>query len=100
MLPQHGGVPNFNLRISGPALLLLILVLISGSMLTLSFYLNADFGDLEAQSRVKLSLLITLVLTLFILLASTGHWWYPHLRQGHSSRHKHRPHGPHSRRRR
>ncbi len=101
MLPQHGGVPNFSLRIPGPILALLILVLISGSMLTLSFYLNADFGDLAAQSRIRLSLIVTLLLALFVLLAGTSHWWYPHLRQGsHKHGHKHHRHGPHSERRR
>ena len=98
MLPQHGGVPNFNLRISGPMLALLILVLVSGSMLTLSFYLNADFGDLAAQSRARLSLIVTLLLALFVLLAGTGHWWYPHLRQGSSQKRRYHRHGPHSKR--
>jgi len=101
MLPQHGGVPNFNLRISGPILVLLILVLIAGSMLTLSFYLNADVGDLEAQSRVRLSLIVTLLLAFFVFLSGTGHWWHPHLWQGRKSRSRHRHrHGPHSQRRR
>ena len=97
MLPQHGGVPNFNLRISGPIWALLILVLISGSMLTLSLYLNADFGDLEAQNRVRLSLVVTLLLAFFVVLAGTGHWWYPHLRRGRNQKNRHR-HGPHSKR--
>jgi len=57
MLPQHGGVPNFNLRISGPFILLLALVLVTGLLLTLSFHLNADPGDLAAQNRATLSLL-------------------------------------------
>jgi hypothetical protein len=100
MLPQHGGVPNFNLRIPGPILALLILVLIAGSMLTLSFYLNVDFGDLAGQSRVRLSLIITLLLSIFILLAGTGPWWHPHLwRHGNSQKqHRRHRHGPHSKR--
>ncbi|NOU35851.1 MAG: hypothetical protein HOO88_03655 [Kiritimatiellaceae bacterium] len=97
MLPQHGGVPNFNLRISGPFLLVLALILITGSMLTLSFYLNADPGDLTAQTRVRLSLAITLLLSVFVLLAGTGRWWHPHLwknrrRKHHSHHRKHRSH--------
>ncbi|MCC7299621.1 MAG: hypothetical protein IT583_00900 [Verrucomicrobia bacterium] len=103
MLPQHGGVPNFSLRIPGPILLLLGLVLITGSLLTLSFFLNANEGDLAAQSRTKLSLIITLLLSFFILLSGTSRWWYPHLwkhgnsqkqhrqrRRGHSSGRHHR----------
>lgn len=98
MLPQHGGVPNFSLRPSGPALLLLALVLVSGLLLTLSFYLNADPGDLAAENRTRLSLIITLLLSFFILLAGTGRWWHPHLwKHGNSQRqHRRRRHGYHS----
>ncbi|MFA6173978.1 MAG: hypothetical protein WC334_07245 [Kiritimatiellales bacterium] len=95
MLPQHGGVPNFNLRISGPFLLLLVLVIITGTMLTLSFYLNADEGDLAAQNRVKLSLLITILLSVFVLLAGTGRWWHTHLWEGRRAGKRQHRHGHH-----
>jgi hypothetical protein len=72
-------------------LTLLFLVLLSGSMLTLSFYLNTEPGDLAAQNRTKLSLIITLLLSFFILLLGTGRWWHPHLwRRGNSQRHHRR----------
>lgn len=88
MLPQHGGVPNFRLRPSGPVLLTLALVLITGLLLTLSFYLHAGPGDLAAQNRTKLSLIITLLLSFFVILAGTGRLWYPHLwTRGNSQRH-------------
>ena len=92
MLPQHGGVPNFSLRIPAPVLIILSLVLITGLMLTLSFHLNADQGDLAAQSRVRLSLTVTVLLSFLIFLAGTGRWWYPHLwKHGNSQRqHRHR----------
>ena len=79
MLPQHGGVPNFSLRIPAPVLMLMALVLITGLLLTLSFHLNANEGDVAAQSRVKLSCIITALLSFFILLLGTGRWWHPHL---------------------
>ena len=102
MLPQHGGVPNFRLRINGPTVALLILVLLTGLLLTLSFHLQSDPGDLVAQNRVKLSLIITFLLSFFILLAGTGRWWYPHLwRHGNSQQqHRHRRKHSHSSRRR
>ena len=92
MLPQHGGVPNFRLRIPGPIMALLAIVLLCGLMLTLSFYLNTEPGDTAAQNRTKLSLIITLLLTFFVLLAGTGRWWHPHLwRHGNSQQqHRHR----------
>lgn len=87
MLPQHGGVPNFNLRIPGPVKALLVIILFCGLMLTLSFHLNADPGDPAAANRTKLSLILTLLLAFFAFLAGTGRWWHPHLwRQGNSQR--------------
>ena len=88
MLPQHGGVPNFSLRIPGPIKALLIIVLLCGLMLTLSFYLNTEPGDIAAQNRTKLSLIITLLLSCFIFLVGTGRWWHLHLwRHGNSQQH-------------
>jgi hypothetical protein len=103
MLPQHGGVPNFSMRLSGPILAALALVLITGLLLSLSFYLHMDSGDYAAQNRLKLSILVTLILSVFILLAGTGRWWHLHLwRRGNSQkhhRHRHR-HGSSRHRRR
>ncbi|MBI9020539.1 MAG: hypothetical protein JEZ10_04710 [Verrucomicrobia bacterium] len=93
MLPQHGGVPNFNLRINGPILVALTLVLITGGLLTLSFYLNADPGDLAAQNRVKLSFIVTAMLSAMLLILGTGRWWHLHLwRRGNSQKHHRRRH--------
>lgn len=78
------------MRLSGPILLLLALVLITGGMLTLSFHLHAEPGDLAAQSRTKLSFIITLLLSFFILLAGTGRWWHPHLWKHGNSQKQHR----------
>ena len=102
MLPQNGGVPNFRLRINGPILALLTLVLVTGILLTLSFHIHADPGDLAAQNRVKLSLIITLMLSFFVLLVGTGRWWHPHLWQrGNSQKHhRHRRKHDHSSHRR
>jgi hypothetical protein len=100
MLPQNGGVPNFSLRITGPFLLALALVLITGTLLTLSFYYYADPGDVTAQGRTKLSLIITVLLSTFILLAGTNRWWYPHLWKHGNSQKQHRQRRGHSSRRR
>jgi hypothetical protein len=74
--------------------MLMALVLVTGLLLTLSFHLNADEGDVAAQSRVKLSCIITALLSFFILLLGTGRWWHPHLwkrrRQPHHHRSGHR----------
>lgn len=88
MFPQHGGVPSFNMKIHGSILAAMILVIVSGSLLTLSFYMAATPGDLAAQNRVTLSLIITLLLSLFLFLLGTGRWWHKHLwRRGNSQRH-------------
>jgi hypothetical protein len=98
MLPQHGGVPNFSLRIPAPVLTLLALVLVAGSLITLSFHLNADEGVLAAQGRVKLSLIITILLSFFILLTGTGRWWHPHLWKHRRNSQHHRRSGYRQRR--
>jgi hypothetical protein len=68
-------------------------------MLTLSFHLHAEPGNLAAQNRTKLSLIITLLLAFFVLLAGTGRWWHPHLwKHGNSQRQHRRRHGSHRRR--
>jgi hypothetical protein len=92
MLPQHGGVPNFKLRIPAPVLILLALVLFTGLMLTISMYQDVDEGDVVAKGKARLALVITLLLSFFVLLAGTGRWWHPHLwKQGNSQRqHRHR----------
>ncbi len=95
MLPQHGGVPNFRLRINGATIALLIVVLLTGILLTLSFHLQSDPGDLSAQNRVKLSLIITFMLSFFILLVGTGRWWHPHLWQRGNSQKHHRHRSKH-----
>ena len=95
MLPQQG-VPNFNLRIKEPILAALIMVLVFGLLLTLSFYLNTAPGDLAAQNRTKLSLIVTTLLSAMLLIAGTAHWWHAHLwRHGNSqSQHRHRTKHP------
>lgn len=79
MLPQHGGVPNYRMRISGPAWLMLSLVILTGGMLALSFHLYSDGGVEEVRSRVLLTLLVTGVLAVFILLVATNRFWQAHL---------------------
>ena len=98
MLPQHGGVPNFSLRIPGPIKVLIAIILVTGLLLTLSFYRSIEPGDVEAENQARLSLLITLLLTFFVFLAGTGRWWYPHLwKHGNSQRqHRHRTKRHHS----
>lgn len=97
MLPQHGGVPNFRMRISGPFLLSLLLVLITGLLLSMSFSITADEGDLAAQNRVRLTLIITLLLSAFILLAGSARMWHPPLwKHGHSQRKHRQRRGHHS----
>lgn len=100
MLPQHGGVPNFRLRIPVPALLLLALVLVSGLLLALSLHFYADEGDSSAHNRIVLTLLVTVLLSVFILVAGTARLWPRHLWDRRGSRRKHRHHSSSRRHRR
>jgi hypothetical protein len=84
------------MRIPGPFLLLLLLVLITGSLLSMSFSLTADEGDFTAQNRVRITLIFTLLLSAFILLAGSARMWHPPLWKHGNSQRKHRQrHGLH-----
>ncbi|MDH3345641.1 MAG: hypothetical protein OEL75_00495 [Kiritimatiellaceae bacterium] len=79
------------MKLKGPILMLLILVFVTGMLLTLSFYINGDEGVVASENRTKLSFIITLLLSFFILLSGTGRWWFPHLwKHNKNSQHKHR----------
>ena len=102
MLPQYGGVPNYKIRISGPALLMLVLVLVTGGMLALSFHLYSDGGDYEVRNRITLTLLVTGVAAVFVLLVATNRFWHLHLwadvRDRKRRKHHGKRHGQHSHR--
>ena len=98
MLPQHGGTPNFRLRLSTPVIIMFSLVLITGTLLTLSITWNTDAGDLAARQMSRLCVIITLVLAILILIVGTERWWHTYLwkqqtdrrRQGGSGSRNHR----------
>jgi hypothetical protein len=68
----------------------------TGLLLALSFYINTDAGDLAAESRTKLTVVITLLLSFFILLVGTGRWWHPHLWKHGNSQRQHKSRRRHS----
>jgi hypothetical protein len=79
------------MKLSAPVKILLVLVLMTGLMLTLSFYLNVEPGDVAAENRAKFSLVITLLLTSFVFIVGTARWWHPHLwRHQRNSQKSHR----------
>jgi len=95
VLPQNGGVPNFRMRLPAPALVLAALILVTGSLLALMFNDGAYEGGFAAHNRTRLTVMITVLLTLLTLLAGSYRWWHPHLwRRGNSqSHHRRRIHG-------
>ncbi|GEM_PF-1666286 len=99
MLPQHGGTPNYRLRLSTPVVTMLTLVLVAGFLLTLSITWNTDAGDLHARQLSRLVGIITLVLAIFILIIGTERWWHSYLwKKDKSRRDRHRRHKNGSRR--
>jgi hypothetical protein len=88
MLPQHGGVPNLSMRIKGPFIAALAVVLLIGLMTTLMFHLEAQTGDVGAKTLMKQSLMATIFLSCLILISATWRWWQPHLwKHGNSQTH-------------
>jgi len=98
MLPQHGGTPNYRLRLSTPVVTTLLLVLVAGFLLTLSITWNTDAGDLAARQLSRLVGIITLVLAIFILIVGTERWWHSYLwKKDKSRKERHRRHNHRSR---
>ena len=108
MLPQHGGVPNFKIKLSGPTILGLSFTLVTGILIALMLFTTSDPGDLQAGNQIRFILVVTFLLCAFIFLLGTGRWWYPHLwksqrnsqsahrqRTGHRSGRKHHRHDHH-----
>jgi len=98
MFPSRGRVPNFSLKPHPIYTSTLILIIISGILLALSFYSKEDGSGRYAQ-HATLTLIITFILSVCLLIAATSKAWFPHLWYNSRTRknHRRRKHYPHHR---
>jgi len=89
-----GKVPNFTMRphpvISG----LLMLVPVTGILLALSFFSHEEGTGIFRQRGI-LVLIITGILSFFLVILATSKLWFPHLWKKNSTHARHKQHTRH-----
>ncbi len=70
-------VPMYKMRPKKGPLWLALLVVIVGTLLSANFY--AKDAYVSENSRWVLTVAITCILTVFLIIAATSHFWFRHL---------------------
>ena len=91
LIAPKGKVPHFTMRPNPAASVMCILVFVSGTLLTLSFFSQED-GTGSYQQKGTISAIITLLLTLFLLLSATARYWFTHLWKKNATHSRHHQH--------
>ena len=89
-LPK-GKVPNYSMRPNPIGSIVCIIIFISGSLISLSFFSQED-GTGVYQHKGKISAIITGLLTFFFLLVATDKFWFTHLWKKNSTHGRHEDH--------
>ena len=92
--PSRGKVPQFSLRPHPVLTGTIILTLVVGLLLALSFFYKED-GAGRYRHFGNVTLLITGIFTFFLLILATSKMWFPHLWKKNSSHDRHRQHTRH-----
>jgi len=69
-------VPMYRMRANQGLLWLAVFVLIIGGLLSVYFFNEDAFSS---SSRGLFTVIITCILTLFLIIAATAHFWFRHL---------------------
>jgi len=88
---SRGKVPQFTMRPHPMVLGALILILVVGILLALSFFVKEE-GTGVYKNRGILTLMITAVLSIFLTILATAKFWYTHLWKKNSSHDRHKQH--------
>ena len=72
----------------------LIMVLLIGLLLAMSFFSKEDGSGVGKQQGI-LTLIITGIITLFLLIIATAKFWYTHLWKKNSTHARHKQHTQH-----
>ena len=86
-----GKVPHFTLRPHPIVSMVLLLVLIAGSLITLSFFSMED-GTGKYKHRGILTLTITAILSICLAIVATSKMWFAHLWKKNSTHARHKNH--------
>lgn len=87
----RGKVPNFSMKPHPVLTGALILILIAGLLLALSFFAQ-DEGTGHYRQQGILILIITTILSIFLAILATSKLWFPHLWKKNSTHARHKQH--------
>ena len=90
-LEPRGKVPHFTMRPDPIASFVCIIIFVTGSLISLSFFSQED-GTGIYQQKGTISALVTGLLTLFLIIVATAKFRFTHLwkkNATHSRHHKH-----------
>lgn len=86
-----GKVPHFQLRPHPIVLMILILVLITGVLIAMSFFSMED-GTGSFKHRGVFTLIITALLSICLSIVATAKMWFSHLWKKNSTHDRHKRH--------
>ena len=87
----RGKVPIFTLRPHPVVSLVLILVLIVGVLLSMSFYAKED-GTGVYRQRGTFTLILTAIISICLTIVATAKMWFTHLWKKNSTHDRHKRH--------
>jgi amino acid transporter len=89
--PTRGTVPHFSMRPHPVLTGAIILTVVVGLLVAASFASKED-GAGRYQHYAVVTLVITGILTVFLLILATSKMWFPHLWKKNSSHDRHKQH--------
>jgi uncharacterized membrane protein YozB (DUF420 family) len=90
----RGKVPIFTLRPHPVVSLVLVLVLIVGLLLAMSFYSKED-GTGVYRQKGTFTLILTTILSICLTIVATAKMWFTHLWKKNSTHDRHKQHSKH-----
>jgi formate hydrogenlyase subunit 3/multisubunit Na+/H+ antiporter MnhD subunit len=90
-LAPKGKVPHFTMKPDPVASAICIIIFVSGSLISLSFFSQEDGTGIYQQKGIMCALITTL-LTFFLLLVATARFWFTHLWKKNATHSRHQQH--------
>ncbi|MEA2067969.1 MAG: hypothetical protein U9P12_02100 [Verrucomicrobiota bacterium] len=87
----RGKVPHFSMRPHPVVTGGLVLILVVGFLLALSFF-SQEEGTGDFQQKGVLTLIVTAILCIFLSILATAKFWFPHLWKKNSTHARHKQH--------
>ena len=90
-MDARGKVPHFTLRPHPVVSMVLVLVIIVGLLIAMSFF-SMEEGTGEHKHRGIITLILTSILSIFLAIIATAKMWFTHLWKKNSTHARHKNH--------